>query len=299
MPPEDKKLTTDNQQQNQEPSLKQIRTFQGDVAEALKRQQESLVSIQRTEQMRRGTAPITDTASINARRKDIFFLVLGSLFLFALGTVGTWFAYNEFSRKTSTPTITAPANRFISSNAENDLDLSTVTSRESLINALTLSTENIPPRELHHFILKKKSPLGLDYVLPTEEFLKILESHAPSALVRAFDPLFMFGSFGESTFLIIKLASFENAFAGMLSWERDLGRDLGPIFFTAPLFRNDSGALVFIDTVDRNKDIRELKIGAQTALLYSFFDNNMLIITDNIETLRTLVDRLTREKLSR
>jgi len=143
-------------------------------------------------------------------------------------------------------------------------------------------------------------------LLRTSEFLEILNSQAPGNLVRAFDPLFMFGSFKgslatdeTSTFLIIKLASFENAFAGMLAWEEHLAEDLGPLFATATLFKNVAPESTFVDVIDRNKDIRMLMLGEQPVLLYSFFDNNLLIITDHIETMRTLVDRLTREKLSR
>jgi len=33
--------------------------------------------------------------------------------------------------------------------------------------------------------------------------------------------------------------------------------------------------------------------------LYSFLDNKVLIITDNVGTLQTLIDRLTRESLTR
>ena len=109
----------------------------------------------------------------------------------------------------------------------------------------------------------------------------------------------MFGTFGESAFLIIKLASFENAFAGMLMWEKSLSQDIGPLFATAEFLRSVPPETVFTDITDRNKDIRILALGGQPILLYSFLDNNTLIITDSMETLRTLIDRLTQEKLSR
>ena len=109
----------------------------------------------------------------------------------------------------------------------------------------------------------------------------------------------MFGALEKSTFLIIKLSSFENAFAGMLAWEKTLSQDIGPLFATSELLRNLPIDSVFTDIVDKNKDIRILMFNDQTVLLYSFFDNNKLIITDNIDTLRILVDRLIQEKLSR
>ena len=113
----------------------------------------------------------------------------------------------------------------------------------------------------------------------------------------------MFGSIGEnprSHFAIFKLKSFENAFAGMLEWESNIQRDIGPIFPTWEYARNLDPNTPFRDVATRNKDARVLATAeGEVALLYSFFDNNILIVTDNLGTLRTLIDRLTREKLLR
>ena len=283
----------------EETPLKQIRTFQGDVVEAIRRQQESLVSIQRAEHLRGGSIQSITGASLedSKKRKEFFLFLLGSFVLFIMGTVGAWYTYNEFVRKATVPITATLANRFLSSNTEIDFKLE-ATSRETLINTLPDAIGGVPHGELRHVVLRKvvgdENPL-----LSTSEFLEMLGSRAPGSLVRAFDPLFMFGALGKSTFLIIKLASFENAFAGMLSWERNVAADIGPLFATAPLLRDMPPESVFTDITDRNKDIRILALGDQPILLYSFFDNNMLIITDGVESLRTLIDRLTREKLSR
>ncbi|MDO8569306.1 MAG: hypothetical protein Q7R89_00765 [bacterium] len=281
--------------------LKQIRTFQGDVAEALQREHESLVSIQQAEYLKKSSVQSdTNTHGENSKKRaELFNLLLGSLILFTLGTVGVWYAYNEFVRRSATPIMTAPANRFVSVDDEVNLNF-TATSRETLINTLSDAVQGVTARKIRHVVFTKKEGVKeMSYLFPTSEFLKMLEARAPASLVRAFDPLFMFGAFGESTFLIIKLTSFENAFAGMLAWEKNLSQDIGPLFATAELSRNVPLESVFTDITDKNKDVRMLALKDQPILLYSFFDNNMLIITDNIETLRMLVDRLTREKLSR
>ncbi|OHA89614.1 MAG: hypothetical protein A3C70_02560 [Candidatus Zambryskibacteria bacterium RIFCSPHIGHO2_02_FULL_43_14] len=282
-----------------ETPLKQIRTFQGDVAEALKRQQESLVSIQRAEHLKNPTQ--SDTSGTlqdsDKKKKEFFFLFLGSLLLFALGIFGARYTYDEFLGKVSTPTIDTPANRFLSPNTEISLEPK-LDSRSTLIDTLKSAVENVPQGELRHIILKQKTGVR-ESLISASEFLRTLESRAPESLIRAFDPSFMFGALGKSTFLIIKLSSFENAFAGMLSWEKNLGQDIGPLFATAELLKNISHESVFTDVTDKNKDVRALMLENQPILLYSFLDNNMLIITDSFESLRTLIDRLTREKLSR
>lgn len=283
----------------EETPLKQIRTFQGDVAEALKKQRESLVSIQQTEHLRRKSVQTADGKTLqDSNQKKFFWLFLGSLVLLVLGVIGYWYAYNEFGRRIVTPIATSPANRFVSVNTEVNLNLAT-TSRETFIKTLTDATEDVAAGEIRHVVPTKKGAGGATYLLTTDEFLERLGARAPGSLVRAFDPLFMFGAIGNSDFLIIKLVSFENAFAGMLAWEKTLAQDIGPLFANAKLLGELPTESVFTDITDRNKDARLLAIGEQPILLYSFFDNNMLIITDQIETLRTLVSRLTQEKLSR
>ena len=300
MPPEQKLKEvqpTSNIDKEPEPILKQIRTFQGDVAEALKKQQESIVSIQRAEHIK--NKPFQIPADKNSKRiRESFFLSLGSIILFVLGTAGAWYGYSEFIRKSTSPIMIGPENRFISVNTERSVELFN-TSRETFFNTISNIIESVPSGEIAHITLSEKNEEGISSDLSIEKFLKILESRAPSSLIRAIDPLFMFGSFGNSPFLLIKLTSFENAFAGMLGWEKNLAVDLGPLFTEATFLKDLSFESVFTDITDRNKDARILSIENQTIILYSFFDNNMLIITDNIGTLRTLIDRLTRQKLSR
>ena len=282
----------------EETPLKQIRTFQGDVAEALEKQHESLVSIQRVEHLKKDTLQSdSKTGEISKKRIEFTYLVLGSLLLFALSATGVWYAYNEFVRKTTTPPIAAPANRFIYSEAELVLNID-ATSREDFIKTLSDALGGVADGEVRHVVLEKSILEGTE-LLPTSEFLSILKSKAPGNLVRAFDPLFMLGAYGKSTFLIIKLDSFENAFAGMLAWEKDLNRDLGPLLATREISRNTESGTTFTDIIDRNKDARMLSLYDQPTLIYSFLDNNTLIITDSLETLRVVVDRLTKEKLSR
>jgi len=304
MPPEDsaEKQINDPNVPADSP-LKQIRTFQGDVAEALRSQQESLVSIQRREHLKKSGANLSTQAvsERSIRRRNLFMLSISSLLLVALGSAGGWYAYTEFIRKSATPITTAPENRFISSEQELAIQV-TDNSREKFIELITGALDGASAGEVKHVILKEGAEAMLGQptnTLATSKFFDYLETRAPGSLVRAFDPLMMLGAYGESTFLIIKLESFENAFAGMLSWEKDIASDLGPILRTAPALRDITVENVFIDVADRNKDIRELSYMDSTVLVYTFVDNNMLVITDQIETLRAVLDRLNKAKLSR
>lgn len=301
-----------------DPQLKQIRTFQGDVADALTHQNESLVSIQQTEAARRRASsnPVTDEVR-EGKRKDFLFLLLGSIIFILIGVTGAWYGYREYLVRTAPPVLVVPENRFIASNKEVTLPIATLT-RESFAASFQELISNNKSEEITHVLLKKDAE-ELTPSITTTELFSLLEAEAPGSLVRSFDPLFMTGALGENPFLIIKLQSFENAYAGMLLWEETLAEDLTPVFANANTVKAIAPASVFRDVIVRNKDVRILEAtletqvvtgtGTSTAtstssvvvpvILYSFFDNNMLVITDNIEALQTLIDRLARERLSR
>ncbi|MBX4181254.1 hypothetical protein KW807_00120 [Candidatus Parcubacteria bacterium] len=296
--------------QGEQSELRQIRTFQGDVARALSTQQESLVSIQQTEALRKrmGTTPQAleanlEEADAKRRRKEFLLFMIGSFTLIGFGLMGIWYGYGTYLKKTAPPTISIPNNRFISSAVLVNLEAATTT-RQALIDKFLNATKEVPTGELRQIVLRK-GPGNEATLVSTSEFLKSLRSRAPGSLVRAFDPLFMLGATGGVTshrFLIIKLTSFENAYAGMLAWEPTLAEDLAPLFDKASLVKAITGTSVFKDVTSRNKDVRMLttdELPAQSVLLYSFFDNSLLIITDDLDTLRVLIDRLSREKLSR
>lgn len=328
--------------QREDNPLKQIRTFQGDVAEALRRQNESLASIQQREQTRRidnakkeeslipkitplpeikrSSAQIqTQTPAQNippklnqrgvqntapSRVKELTLYFVGGVVLIGLSGLGGWYAYNTFMDQRIASPIDAPENRFVSPNTEKEVLVSD-SSRSGLLGAINQNIETLAPNELRHLIINEQtSGIGGPILMSSGRFHALIESRAPGSLVRAFDPLFMLGISGTneprpSTFIIFKLESFENAFAGMLDWEENLAEDIGPIFSTAESLRNTSAEAVFKDITTRNKDVRVLEVGGQISLLYSFYDNEILIITESLETMQTLIEKLDREKLSR
>lgn len=293
-------------------SLKQIRTYQGDVADALKNQSESLVSIRRAELVKQGGgnefAPrrTPEEEALRKSREKTLLLVLGTLILLVLGGIGIWYAYTSYKTKSALPVVVVIPNKFISSEISIDLNISGL-ARDSFLSTFNLErNKEIKSGNIEQIQLKRNStstPL-----INTEDFLNILNTKAPSSLVRAFDPLFMLGLIGDTslasstphTFLLIKLDSFENSYAGMLAWEKDLSNDFLSLFASDETISNIPSDVPFQDITIQNKDARIIKDqNNNTILLYSFYDNNMLIITDNESSLRALIIRLNTSKLSR
>lgn len=275
--------------------LKQIRTYQGDVADALARQNESLYSIQAKEHARGGSSAAPAV-------KSAWPLIVGSFLLLAFASIGGYLAYGEYARKTTPPPPAVPPSRLLSAESAQEIDIAGL-GRDELIAAIAGAGEGAKAGELRHIILESGTS-----TVSAAAFFGALDARVPPNLERALDPAFMLGALGENRFLIFKLASFPNAFGGMLTWEETLASDLGPVLAAPASVKTIGSASVFKDVVYKNKDVRVLYAeglgadGATTtapALLYSFFESRALIITSRLETLQTLIDRLTQETLAR
>ncbi|MBX4198852.1 hypothetical protein KW800_01060 [Candidatus Parcubacteria bacterium] len=303
MPDALNQLTPTPPQQPEEIShLKQIRTFEGDVAETIKRQSESVVSMAEAEQARRDAIRVLGPQDVEARQGSKALIYLGlTLLLLALGATGIWYAYKTYTEKSALPTVETPANQFISTESLVNVDASTL-SRQTLLVAINAERAKSRGASAIEQVELRRGALPASELLTTEDFLTRLGSHAPAPLVRAFGPLFMLGLLGDPshTFLLVNLASFESAFPGMLNWESRLSEDLLPLFASEGVAANVPTNTEWSDVTLSNRDARILKDPTgHTVLLYAFYENKMLIMTDNEDTFRTIVNRLQSEKLSR
>ncbi|MBX4189555.1 hypothetical protein KW785_03115 [Candidatus Parcubacteria bacterium] len=344
-------MNPENPEENLDEPLKQIRTFQGDMAEALKHKGESVISLSERERAKREAkeaqrhpapaplappptpepvaphytpdprpAPVPEPITVptptiyadDPERPEghvvrTLLLIVGTVVLLGLGGGGAWYAYTQYQVKTALPDINIPVNQFATPQSTFNINTSTLT-RETLINVIrTERGASVPTGSIHKLELREGQGESAE-LLTTERFLvHYLETEAPASLIRAFDPLFMLATLGASpgeasahTFMIVKLDSFENAFPGMLLWEATLSKDLLPLFAPDSIIEGVASSTVFSDITIQNKDARVLKNPqGKTVLLYSFYDNNYLIITDNELSLRQIISAMNARKTVR
>ena len=286
--------------------LKQIRTFQGDVADALQNKNESIVSIQRAEVEKRMASEREKKVSEEkyVEKKSIksgIFLALGTIILLGFAGAAGYFAYIEFKTKTAPVAVeeTAP-NVFFKTDETVQISAGSET-RERLIGFIE-AERNKTNTSLFTQIELTKGEGHTVSPLSAEELLTILDTKTPGTLKRSLEKDFMLGTMGETapkhTFLLIKFNSFEHAFPGMLAWEESLAEDLLPLFHTVTA--STSPLATFGDLTLQNRDARVLKdANGETLMLYSFYDNTTLIFADNEDTLRSILTRLSAEKLVR
>jgi len=345
--------------------LKQIRTYQGDIAEAIKSQHASVYSMREAERARadllkrqeekNGTpAPAVERTPLSEetkRRIISILLMLAGLALLAGALLAGYLAYERYSQKTAVPVVEIPKNRFLPVVATENLDTSALT-RDTLISTLSdTRTEDLQDGNIKHIELTKGSTASSTLMTPTE-FMLLLSARAPGSLVRSFDLLFMLGVLGQPTIaevhtiiatttatstastsspqiaaaksktatstasttpstetvqvsdnqtvLLMKLDSFDNAYAGMLAWEPSLRADLLPLFQSPEVSAGVADDAQWNDLTIKNKDARVLRDSSgKTRLIYSFYNQNLLIITGSEGALKAIMSELDTQALAR
>ncbi len=132
------------------------------------------------------------------------------------------------------------------------------------------------------------------------EFFDALSIEPPENLMRAFGDDFFLGIHTvdkNAPIIVVKVVSYDRAFDGMLSWEKNMNGDLSPLFNAVPrLVMGSDGIQVerpFSDVVMRNYDVRALKDNdGVIQLYYSFPTRDLLIIAESPYTFTEILSRL-------
>jgi len=131
-----------------------------------------------------------------------------------------------------------------------------------------------------------KIPVGL------KEFFEIIGVNPPQELLDSLESEFMLSKIyftKDWPILILKVASFDSAFAGMMKWETIMADDFKDIFS----LELSSAMPSFKDKEIQNHDARILNNkDNQPLLIYSFEGRNYLIITTDEEPLKEIFRRL-------
>ncbi len=278
----------ENKKKEERIPIKSLRTFQGDVQEAISKNNFSTTTILVKEQVRKIENPV-ETAEVlgksNARNKT--FIIFGVAFI-VLGLLSVAVLY------------------YIKSNEEVIIEKQTKAiiafTEESAVNMT-----NINRKEIFDKILENKNRNGLvvnsvifintllnDKQISTDELLSVIAPSMLPSLTRSFDKEYMLGVYSYDTnepFIILTVEDFSLSYPGMLKWEEAMANDLGEIFNYSS--STTTAPRLFVDKVIKNRDIRALEDSAgNPILLYSFVDRETLVITKNENMLSAIVGKL-------
>lgn len=293
-----------------------IRTFRGDMESAIAADHLSSINIAiaenekmhskiNMEQKAEFEEPAQAIPSDYSKNKIIIFI---SIILILLGAVGIGITF-WISGQNSSPTVwVQELPSLITTEYKNELNIDTITKGKFVV---TLSDKiNDTPLPVNNFsntYITMGTSTG-KRLITAGEFISLAGLKVPDIMKRTLLSDFMIGTYAQNKnlpFIILKTSSFENTYAGMLTWEKTMERDVQALF-RLPGYESSPGILdelaptpvkSFVDKVIVNKDARLLKGDAgQTILLYGIIDKETIIITVNEEAFKEIINRLNKEK---
>lgn len=291
-----------------------IRTYQSDAQEAIKMEHMSSVSMA-VAQQRKKLKDQTISPSVRAPTNARLFLIVSLFFMFAgAGVFGFLYVKQRNNTVSQSNSIKAPSLIMADSNVEFNLNgnnqNNAAKSLSEIINNASIKLNSIQ----NIYITENFSKEGkvLQKTVDSMKFLSLIGAKMPDSLLRSLTPEYMLGIHSWNSnqpFIILKTDSYENAFAGMLSWEKSMADELGDIF---SLDRQDRGEEItnteqilndqkdFEDILIKNKNARALRnrVG-DIYLIYSLPNKDTIIITTNTATVAELFDRIIRSKATR
>lgn len=267
--------------------VKSLRTYQGDVEEAISKNNYSSADIFLAEQQKKSSLVGISLIRQNPELKRKLYLTFGIILLvLGIGIVTTVY-YIRSSEKTI---VEQRTKALIGFSQEKVLSV-TATTRERLINQL-LDEKNsfsLPVNSILYINTANASGTPADI----ENVLALLSPKMPGSLSRSFSPKYMIGIFSFDTnepFIILTTEDLALSFAGMLKWEKDMVSDVGKLF--GIIVNASSTPSTFLDQERRNEDLRVLKgEDGKIILLYSFIDNDTLLITKNENIFSAILSR--------
>ncbi len=291
--------------------MKTVRTYQGDVAGVLKNQKTSLTKMVMAEKGRKERKGVVKTQKKEDVKTKKLTIAIGVILTTTLIATGTYFVLNNINSTPKTITeLKIPT--IIFSNYQREVFLKNL-KKKTIVNTIKTEEPNIsiPLGSIMQLYLTKEDSDkeyvvekidGYKLLITTSVFLNSLQTKASDSLTRALETNFIFGyhsSLGNNPFLLFKVKSYENVYAGMLDWEKYIYNDLINIFKKENSILEE-GVGDFKDIVVANKDVRALlnKEG-KIDFAYSFPDKNTLIIVNNKTTMEEIFRRVLTASLER
>ncbi len=288
-------------------ALKNLRTYQGDVAGIIKDQGESVLSVSMAERRRREERGEKQEEEKEESPWKNTWLAVGAALLFVLG-VGLLGGFYYINRQNAPLTQIPPSDALVRFDMEREIFFGGLT-KSALVDLLaSLKSDGPAESKSLSYVRIVRREENAAVPITASEFMSLIRSGAPSSFVRALGDKFMLGFYKDNlserheAFLLLSVNSFDTAFDGLLRWEGTMAGDLSGIItpFALPA---DVEALFslgatqetrrFQDMVIDNKDVRLLKGEAnQTVLLYAFIRPDLLLIAESERVLSEIMLRV-------
>jgi hypothetical protein len=283
MPQKNNKAENKQSENKKTSKLHAIRTFKTDTSEVIKKGEVSLTDIFLKQRAKKPRLASTQQSSKN---KALVFTGLGIIACIVIGI--SLFLFSKQVATEPQREILRPPKPILLNQKETILELTNKKGFGNQIKNLLRAEYNIG--DIIYIPLKKESETGA-YYLNTKEFLSFLQAETPAFLTTAVKDGFFLGILilGKNHPILIfeiKRGEHNNAFAGMLKWEKHMLNDLG---FMLKENLGNTLSPVFTDKIIKNQNVRAVEAENNIILLYSIFNKKYLIITENTKVFEEII----------
>lgn len=306
--PDKSKLKEERDKPVSKNTIRSMRTYKEDIAEAVRTQKASLTSVVAAEQERRSGISVDFIKKPATNLKNIG-VIFGSTIFILLG-IGVVSFFVFFYEKEEV-LIKQDISSLIFVEEQKEINITGKNARE-ILQTIGVERKNVslPLGQISHLYVTEtvqEQEASMTRIISAEEFLTRINAQVSDAFLRSLDTPFMLGIhvFNQNQpFIIFKSNSYQHSFAGLLEWERTIYQDLK--LFTgrkndpvlgAPVNPQTGEEVIlrenFEDKIIQNVDVRALLSEAgDIEFLYAFPNQQTLIITTNENTLSEVITRL-------
>lgn len=276
-----------------------VHTFADDVKRALSNDRVSISKIALDEQKRRDEQAARVEVSVRNPR-NIALLVV-SLILLLGGGLTIWFFITQVGDE-KVQTVVDENRIIVTYDNRIDLSFDNVTRGGVGEDISKISTQPLTKDTITAVVYRQEfEPID------PRLFLLQIQSRAPESLIRSLDQQFLLGVYSSdinSPFMLLKTSSYETAYAGMLSWEKELAIDMEGILYKKVEPAYNPGATVsagqYIDRVIANRDARAyIDATGRVLFYYAFVTNQIIIIAQNEDALKEVIERTQQQNFKR
>jgi len=277
--------------------VRSIRTYRSDAAQAVQQNHTSVIDIAVAENKRRQQTPVT----YEKKKSRAFLWPSIILIIIALVVVAGTYYFWTVGSQTLSGTGQNSAAAFIPATNTETFPIDPKNPVTSL-GAEIENNNSVPIGSIINLI-----PTGANgiAIATSTDFFSALGITVPTQISLSLDGTYMLGSsisVPNHPFIILGVSSFENAFAGMLSWEKDMRGTFGGFIEiehpSEPLIALSPE--IFNDTTIENQGVREIINASSTPLfLYAFVGTTKLVITTDEATMALIITDLNTTNTTR
>jgi len=274
-----------------------LRTYGHDVAERLRREDTSVVSIAIQEQARKAREVVTTEKEVYTSK----FLAVGIVVFVLVGiSLLTFVIFFYQASPAQTPSELLLTSPLIQADSRALFDIEDKKPAALYHDiSLRISEAGLKPNALQELVPIKSLTASSSASLSIQEFFVATGIKITDRLVRFLEKGFMLGIYSfrnTNGFIVVRPISHGPVFAEMLAWEKSMPKALYPLLSGKQLSTENEMELKNTDWRDevlRSIDARVLRTASnQLLLMYAFLPTkNLLVITTSVDTFNELVLR--------